>query len=88
MPKHNPPWLPAEYKDSDAHAIQMMSRGEANEGQQIQALNWIIEHCCKTHDMSYRPESTQDTAFAEGKRFVGNQIIKMVKLKLGKLEAR
>jgi hypothetical protein len=30
--------------------------------------------------MSYRPLSDRDTTFAEGKRHVGNQLVKMTKI--------
>jgi hypothetical protein len=30
--------------------------------------------------LSYRPQSERDTSFAEGKRFVGMQIVKQLKL--------
>ena len=80
------PWKPAKYTDSDVVAIQALASGEANADQQKRALKWIVEDCCKTYDMSYRPNNTGDTTFAEGKRHVGNEIIKMIKLKLGNLQ--
>jgi hypothetical protein len=61
-------------------AIKLLHAGTASASQQQAALKWIIEGLCGTYDMSYRPESDRDTAFAEGKRHVGNQIIRQINL--------
>lgn len=47
------------------------------------ALRWIIETAAGTYDMSFRagPDGERETTFAEGRRFVGNQIIKQLKLR-------
>ena len=85
--KANGPWMPAVYELADASAIQAMQRGDATPEQQQRALRWIIENACGTYDMSYHPgeEGKRDTDFAEGKRFVGSQIVKMLKLNLSLL---
>lgn len=85
--KNNNPWLPTNYVAADVSAIQALERGEATPDQQKRALNWIIVHAAKTYDQSYRPgtEGQRDTDFAEGKRYVGNEIVKMLKLEPGKL---
>jgi hypothetical protein len=80
------PWRPPAYEEADAYAIQALGRGTANMDQQRRALAWIIEKAAATYDMSYRPgagEGDRDTVFAEGRRFVGNQVVKMTKLKIG-----
>jgi len=80
------PWLPPSYEDADIVAIQALAKGTANGEQQRRALAWIIERAAGTYDMSYRPggeDGARDTIFAEGRRFVGNQVVKMTKLKLG-----
>lgn len=74
------PWHPAIYDEAITGAIKSLNAGTANAGQQQRALKWIIEVLCGTYDLSYRPESDRDTAFAEGKRFVGSQLIKQLKL--------
>lgn len=74
------PWHPATYEKGDAVAMQALLRGDATKDQQKRALDWIIGQAARTHDMTYFSESDRDSAFAEGKRFVGNQIIKMLKL--------
>jgi hypothetical protein len=74
------PWHPAPYDEADTYAIKALAAGVANEGQQKRALDWIINTLCGTYDLSYRPESDRDTAFAEGKRHIGLQLVKQVKM--------
>lgn len=61
-------------------AFKALEAGNANDIQQKQALDWLIHHICLTYDMSYRPGDTHATAFAEGKRAVGLEIITMLKV--------
>ena len=91
MPKASAPWLPISYdgKKADVAALQAMRRGEANADQQVRALEFILETICDRNGMSYRPgglEGDRDTAFAEGRRFVGNQIVKLTKLPLSTIK--
>lgn len=79
------PYKPPLYENADVFAIQALAEGAATEDQQKRALNWIINDCCKTYDISYRPGKPDDTVFAEGKRYVGTQLVMMTKLKIGKL---
>lgn len=74
------PWHPAPYEEADTNAVKALAAGVANDGQQQRALKWIIETLCGTYDLSYRPISDRDTTFAEGKRFVGMQIVKQLHL--------
>ncbi len=55
-------------------------------GQQMLALQFIIEKVCSTYDEPYRPDSERDTTFALGKRHAGMEIVKLTKLKMGKLK--
>lgn len=79
------PWEQAGYTKRDIVAMQALMEGKADADQQKRALDWIVNNVCKTYDMSYRPDSDRDTAFAEGKRYCGNQIIHALKLKVGAL---
>ena len=81
-PPPGAPWAPVEYEPADIGAIQAVARGTAEPHQQMRALRWIVEAACGTYDLSFRPESDRDTAFAEGRRFVGLQIVKLSKLNL------
>jgi hypothetical protein len=84
-------WLPAEWEPADVSAVQALARGDATEEQQKRALDWIINSACGTYEVSYRPggqEGERDTCFAEGRRFVGSQIVKALKISLYALRNR
>lgn len=76
---------PADYDVADAAALQALGRGEASPEQQRRALRWIIEGAANTYDLSYRPQDTGAMAFSEGRRFVGLQMVKLLKFNLGAL---
>lgn len=84
--KHTP-WLPPKYELSDATALQALSRGEADKHQQERALKWIIETACDTYGMHFFPgeDGRRNTDFALGRRFVGQEVVKMLKLNVGNL---
>ena len=69
------------YLPADTGAIRAMAVGEATPDQQSRALKFIVETLCATYDLSYR-ETDRDTAFVEGRRFVGTQIVKHTRLDL------
>lgn len=73
---------PAPYDDAVIYALRALADGKASAGQQQAALKWIIEQAAKAYDVSYRPgaDGDRETAFAEGRRFVGLQIVKVMKL--------
>lgn len=85
-PTQQYPWHPAAYSVADVSAIKAMAAGTATPEQQQRAMKWIIETNCGTYDVSYRPDSDRDTTFAEGKRFVGLQIVKLLKLDIEKIK--
>ena len=78
----NDPWLPAPYDDHITGCIKALAVGKASEGQQIAALDWIIRIVCGTYDQSYRvgEHGDRNTAFAEGRRKVGLELVKQVRL--------
>lgn len=78
------PYIPPVWEPADISAIQALQRGDASPDQQRRALDYII-NLAGTYDLSYRPESDRDTTFAEGKRFVGLQIVKALKINLAAL---
>lgn len=82
------PFLPAEYEAADAAAIQALLRGDASPHQQQRAMKWIIEVCAATYDQSFYPggeDGRRNTDFAEGRRFVGSQIVKMTRINTSKM---
>lgn len=76
------PWKPTPWEPADVAAIQALVRGDATADQQRRAIDYIINDIAGTYDMSYRPGSERDSVFAEGKRYVGLQIVKATKLNL------
>lgn len=74
------PYAPVPYETADVYAIKAVAMGNANEEQQRRAMGWIVNKASALHELSYRPGVTgdRDTAFAEGRRFVGAQIAKMI----------
>jgi hypothetical protein len=80
-PEHRP-WFPVKWEENlhAVYALQALQKGEANKDQQQIALDFFINKMCATYDMTYIPDSERDSNFAEGKRWVGNQLIKLLKL--------
>lgn len=74
--------LPPEYAIADAESVQALARGDANPTQQKRALEWIISAAAATYDQSYRPGDTHETSFSEGRRFVGLQLVKLLKINI------
>jgi len=74
------PWLPPKTDAKTIQAFQDLARGTANADQQKRVLHFTINSLCCTYDLSYRPDSSRNTDFAEGKRWVGLQIIKYLHL--------
>lgn len=78
------PAVPVEYELADAAAIQALLGGTAESEQQKRALRWMIEKAAGTYDFHFYP-SERDTAFALGRAFVGQQVVKMTRLNLSAL---
>ncbi len=78
------PHIPAPYDILHVASVQALQRGDATAHQQQEVLRWLIEVAAGTYQMHYY-ESERDTAFALGKAFVGQTIVKLLKLDLSKL---
>jgi hypothetical protein len=76
---------PAPYELPDIAAMQALAAGAADSDQQKRALDWVINHAAGTYDLEYRSDA-RDHAFVSGRRFVGLQIVKMLKLNLMKFK--
>lgn len=77
------PWAPADYDDDLIYAVRAVNLGQANEGQQRLVWSWVMYLTGagdEFADLSFRPgpQGDRDTTFAEGKRFVGLQLRKML----------
>lgn len=78
------PWssIDSMVDEDDIMAIKALAAGKASEGQQKRALDLIIYKVAGTYDLSFRPgiDGERATCFAEGKRHVGTQIVRLTKL--------
>lgn len=88
QPPPGAPWAPPGYEIADIGALQALARGDASEHQQKRALAYVVNTLCGTYDLSYRPDSERDTAFAEGRRFVGLQVVKLLKLSTAAMQRK
>ena len=86
----NAPWLPVPWTDETAGAIQALAAGRAAEHQQKMALDYIINIASGTYDAHYHPgpDGQRNTDFALGRAFVGQQIVKLLKLNLTALRTK
>lgn len=78
------PDAPAPYEVAHVAAFQALQRGDATSHQQQLAVKWLIERAAGTYEHHYYP-SDRDTAFALGRRFVGQQVVKLLALNLSTL---
>lgn len=82
LPKKEP-WLPAAYDDDVVYALRAVKEGRAMAHQQKLAWDWLMYVTGAGDgyaDLSFRPgpAGERETVFAEGKRFVGLQMMKML----------
>ena len=91
--KHIPPavpWEPVELEDYEIRAIKALFAGNASDAQQKTGMDVIVNKFAATYDQSFRPgiDGARATDFAEGKRYVGLQLVTMTKVNIGELERR
>jgi hypothetical protein len=82
-PLHHEPWHPAAWQPADAAAIQALAAGTAGAAQQQRALAWIINGAAQTYDEPFVPGSDDVRCYLLGRRSVGQQVVKLMKVKLG-----
>jgi hypothetical protein len=84
------PWeTPAGVEPADIYALQALQKGSASAGQQQRALALVIERICEVDRMSFYPggrDGERASDFAEGKRFVGGQIRRFLKMRPARSE--
>lgn len=80
--------MPVECVKADAAALQAVRRGEATPDQQARAMEFIVGTVSDRNGMSFYPgpDGDRETAFAEGRRFVGNQIVKLTNTPLSRFD--
>jgi len=86
------PWVPSYRLDTeegrfqhaqDCKALQLLAAGECPPHLQKRALEMIIYKLCGTYDMEFRPggeDGRRASDFAGGKRWVGTQIVTMLRV--------
>lgn len=84
--KTSEPHMPVDWELADASALQALVRGDADEYQQKRALSFVINKLAHTYDLSYHPKDGLAMAFAEGSRFVGLQIVKLINVNTSSLK--
>ena len=82
FPKKDP-WLPPDRDDHVIWAALSFAKGAATEGQQRLLWDWLMYSTGASDeyaDLSFRPgeEGRRASDFAEGKRFVGLQLRKLL----------
>lgn len=87
MKRAHEPWKPCPWEISDAGALQALERGDASADAQKRALDWIIRSAAGTYEPSYLGK-TDDAIFAEGRRFVGLSIVKMLRINLSAMRRK
>lgn len=75
---HESPIERPDYTEFEVQALRALYEGNASQRQQVAILPYILR-AAGTHDLSYRPDDSHATAFAEGKRFVGTTLVWMLK---------
>ena len=78
------PHVPADYQTHHVAAFQALQRGDAEPHQQREALKWLIEQGAGVYQFHYYP-GERDTAFALGRAFTGQQVVKLLALDLAVL---
>lgn len=78
------PQFPAEWEVADAVAIQALVDGVAEPYQQQRAIKWIVELAAGTYEFQFYG-TDRDTAFALGRAFVGQQIVKLMKVNASRM---
>jgi len=77
LPNPDPTEHP-DYTEAEVQAVRRMFDGTADARQQRLVCDYWVR-ACGTHDRSFRPESERLSTFAEGKRFMGTNLIWMLK---------
>ena len=73
------PHIPPQWDVADASAIQALVDGVAEPEQQKRALKWIVESAAGTYEFNFYP-TDRETSFALGRAFVGQQIVKLMRI--------
>lgn len=75
-----------ELTKNEVIALRDLHEGNATSYQQRLALNVIVNKFSRAQDLLYIPESFDQTAFLNGRAFVGQQVLKYINIPVGKLD--
>ena len=70
---------------SQVNAIKAVYKGEADSNQQRVALGYICNELCRTQEGQYMRGSFDETAFLNGRAFVGTHILNIINVPIGRL---
>lgn len=88
------PWTPpTAFADADVFAVQALSKGIANEGQQKRAWEFIHNVLCENERLEFWPDygasdGRRASDFAGGKRFVSLQLTRFARMQPAVLNSR
>lgn len=77
------PWTEPFLDKADVIAIQQVAAGVGDANHQKRTIDVLINKLADAYNLSFRPDKDggeRATAFAEGKRFVGLQLVKLLKI--------
>lgn len=74
IPKLLPVDQPAPFSPVVAAGMKALQAGTATDHQQVEVFNWLLKSAAGIGSQSYRADPYA-TAFAEGRRFVGVQMM-------------
>lgn len=75
-----PPYFFCPWELVDASALQALQRGDASPEQQRRALDWVINSASRYYDISFQPGQPDAGHFMEGRRFVGGEVVKLLRI--------
>lgn len=81
MTEKDSPHVFCPHEIADVSAFQALERGDASPDQQKRALAWLINVAAMTYQPTFMADPYK-SAYAEGRRFVGLKVVKLLKLSL------
>src|SRR4051812_43913107 len=68
---------PTPYDREIFLAVRALFAGQANEGQQKRAMEWLVLNACHIGQLSFDVASDRLAAFRDGERNIGLQLVRM-----------
>jgi len=82
----DPCFIVAKLTKDEVLALKALATGEADPYQQSLALHVITNKFSRPHDLLFVPGQADQSAFLNGRAFVGMQILKYLNIPIGKLD--